>query len=574
MIARQKAPESVSETITKKGATETATVYRTKYKTAYERFIHELPGEWHLATDEETDEGLRLIIKPDLSFEAIVTGTGKDSALAGTYKGKIVPQWTDSDARVDMPEMLSFDLINPPGEYMGGGDFMLSYLLHETHRIMLLTETSMSTNMFSRFDLYENGMFELYQESGELPLGKIRKDDTFFAAFWGIDNEKGVIWLEHINIDDFSGVYTSESNESLRYNLAENVSFYIGGNEFYYSAVYQVTTNTKGEVTIMEIPGDPEAPADEDDFNTVINPRFEYSIKIPAHWNAVDTSENGDGFLLGDLDDDIEIRVYGSYDVDVIGIDAVYEILEEEYPQIQDFYSNGSAGYRAENDGEILFKLYDSEKSVTFRVDYSADKHWYDENKELIERIAGTMSFFAGPEKYHAFMDSKDWAVYKDDFGAHHLPELFPTNYTIFDFDNNGVEELWLEGYNYSGMSPYGISGFYTIEAGSVVTLLSLYLSDGSVGGEWLGMYYDTTTNRHVVGVSGHAGGFGGTASWNKYYDYINGTLTLITELTATDMDDEITYEINGEEASKENYERLSDRFTEPKDPKYELPKG
>ena len=59
------------------------------------------------------------------------------------------------------------------------------------------------------------------------------------------------------------------------------------------------------------------------------NGRFGYSIDYPQYWGEAMESENGDGAVLF-VDDMIDVRVYGSYSLGVLGLDF-YSYLNEYY---------------------------------------------------------------------------------------------------------------------------------------------------------------------------------------------------------------------------------------------------
>ena len=205
---------------------------------------------------------------------------------------------------------------------------------------------------------------------------------------------------------------------------------------------------------------------------------------------------------------------------------------------------------------------------------------------------------------YYEFMQSGEWrndnTWYWDDEGSL-VPEWLEISaYKIFDFDDDGVKELWLEAYEDGGYSRWGYSAFYSVENGQVKRLLYGHLSQGSIGGGWVVAYYDTQTEKHLLSLIGSFGGFGGRGSSGKYYEYENGELneafSIFSEwhpnrdyydeeieglLHYVDEDDYDTvwhrvaiYEINDERVTKEAFEQMKERLIDPIDEKFILGAG
>jgi hypothetical protein len=322
------------------------------------------------------------------------------------------------------------------------------------------------------------------------------------------------------------------------------------------------------------------------DFKTVSNPRFEFSLKIPNSWTTVDTSSNGDGFIMNFSGNKNDLRAYGSYDVSLFGLDGYLDFCSSMYKDISEFvFADGNSGYIMEDDYVIEFVAHDYYSTLNFYIDYSEDPAWYESNKDLIFKIGASLMFsnsdYSSSESsesvYMNFVNSKEWA--KDDpylSGNYYDTDLEVTNYKIFDLDNNGVSELWIETYEYAQRGSYGISGFYTLEAGEVVLLLSGNMSGGSMGGDWIATRYDTQSSKHVVGKVGHVGGFGGTYEYEEYYNYSNGKISLICDFAYEEYGSggdnvETEYFVDGFSTTKDKYEKTAGRFTEVTDLRYSL---
>ncbi len=68
---------------------------------------------------------------------------------------------------------------------------------------------------------------------------------------------------------------------------------------------------------------------ERNDTTNYTNGRFGYCIDYPQYWGEAMESENGDGAVLF-ADDIIDVRVYGSYSLDALGLDF-YSYLNEYY---------------------------------------------------------------------------------------------------------------------------------------------------------------------------------------------------------------------------------------------------
>ena len=181
-----------------------------------------------------------------------------------------------------------------------------------------------------------------------------------------------------------------------------------------------------------------------------------------------------------------------------------------------------------------------------------------------------------GSEKLLAdYVESGQWlSDYHEQSDGFYDSELEITASKIFDFDGDGISELWLEAYENSVMWGWGITGFYTVLDGEVTTVLSGEVSGGSIGGDRVVTSYDALLERHVLGKIGTVGGFGGQNTYSFYYDYAEGALTELTSFEATVYWDEDEYEcvVNENEASLEQYVAMESRFTEPVDEHFILP--
>ena len=216
------------------------------------------------------------------------------------------------------------------------------------------------------------------------------------------------------------------------------------------------------------------------------------------------------------------------------------------------------------------------------------------DDPEIMEKMS-ELSNMDYEKIYTEYMESAQW---QDEYEPQDEYESDITDFKIttskvFDFDDNGIPELWLhaESSNELGLGgPARRDIFCTIEGSNVIQLLSGYKSGGSMGGSEIAVYYDTKTLTHVICKEGYAGGFGGSLWWTEVYDFSNGSITEVTQYEGIDQiarnyvdgeldnpgwyypsDREIggqalftVYYVDGEQVQKETYDRVSNRFTAP----------
>lgn len=96
--------------------------------------------------------------------------------------------------------------------------------------------------------------------------------------------------------------------------------------------------------------------------------------------------------------------------------------------------------------------------------------------------------------------------------------------FKLFDVDGSGKPILYIYAepfISYNFQESY--SGFFAINNNKVNELLTGYECGGSAGGNYVCFYKDNKTSKIVIGTFNHAGGFGGHAAGEDYYNYKNG---------------------------------------------------
>ncbi|MCL2387693.1 MAG: TraB/GumN family protein [Defluviitaleaceae bacterium] len=180
---------------------------------------------------------------------------------------------------------------------------------------------------------------------------------------------------------------------------------------------------------------------------------------------------------------------------------------------------------------------------------------------------------------YLAFLEAEDWLRVRcfqccgELVPIHNCGNWRITDKNIFDFDGDGVLDLWFRAVwgEEDFISPRwssSMTGFATIADGEVVLLSSGYTSGGSIGGDFVTFGYDQETSEYVLMLRGFMGGFGGNYNSANIYSMRNGELTRLYRIDNTflgaahnDGEDEHIFRVNGEEVSYEVYTRIANRF-------------
>jgi len=121
----------------------------------------------------------------------------------------------------------------------------------------------------------------------------------------------------------------------------------------------------------------------------VHNARFNFWLTIPSEWKASDRSVNGDGYFIECGNENIDMRVYGSYAV----LPQDYYLNTDDGSVVADFlFDGGIVGWQKQKaDTYIQFFYYSNARYITFHLNYQNDPVWFNENEEKINLIAKTL---------------------------------------------------------------------------------------------------------------------------------------------------------------------------------------
>lgn len=208
---------------------------------------------------------------------------------------------------------------------------------------------------------------------------------------------------------------------------------------------------------------------------------------------------------------------------------------------------------------------------------------------------------------YNEFLNSNKWRkinLYNE--GESEINSVEIVAQKIFDFDDNGIPELWFVAKtpgNKDSSKGEEISGFCTIDNNKVKILLKGYISGGTIGGETINILYDKEMSQHVIALIGYSRGFNGNMAWGEYYSLNNGLFDKVAQISQISQvgnqyedielqdpklyyvekesplessDDEkyiTVYKVNEKQVSIEEFNQIKSRFVLPENEKFILQK-
>ena len=323
--------------------------------TEYERFAEILPGQWTCFEPMMSDVTCILDISADGKFIAEFTELDIDYTVA-SHAGRIAEQWMDSEVDIDIPDLLSFDIVGD--QYVPGGDYSFELTLHNGSYVLTFYQASNGDGIFTEHFSYGPIFFYKPAPDAGTPVSAPRKNQTFEAVFWGIDNEQGLIWLEHTD-ELAASSFKRKITETTQYTMAPDIVFNTDTYDLYQSALYTTTTNDAGEVTRFEPLGMLDSTAlyqaymDSREWQTVSGeygggePFIEYPLEISAY-SIIDFDGDGtDELWLCAYDDSLIMRR---------GVSVFCAItVGEVRPVVSCYLTGGTIG------GDEVFALYDTE---------------------------------------------------------------------------------------------------------------------------------------------------------------------------------------------------------------------
>ena len=170
---------------------------------------------------------------------------------------------------------------------------------------------------------------------------------------------------------------------------------------------------------------------------------------------------------------------------------------------------------------------------------------------------------------YQSYLDSGKWKNNNIDRDTPHssvgINDIKKQIY--FDFDGDGILEMWMKISAEHSAWPDTLSVFCTIKNGEVVELIKAEEGGGEIGGDYVTLVYSKKDDQFYIGNFGHSRGFGGVYGALTTYTMIDGILEKVAEYSAMSLNQgmgESKYTINGqvvtaeeESAFASNYHKL-----------------
>lgn len=234
-----------------------------------EGVIEYLVGEWVCNIEYMSNIVVNMNIYENLDVQLSFNDSFKNEAK-GEYKGKI--SFDRVYAKPDeAPDVISIELDD--SKYAKGDFFFLHRTIYDEKRLMSLFFTGNGESVFNILlgydndDDYEDDPYiieevMLEKVTGEISEEKPRKNDSFYAVFWGHDVLFESIWLDDVDWtldeeDDFARdhpyprpmtEYANDKYESIIYRVNPDKQFEILGDNMFKGSVYYVETDENGHM--------------------------------------------------------------------------------------------------------------------------------------------------------------------------------------------------------------------------------------------------------------------------------------------------------------------------------------
>lgn len=222
-----------------------------------------LTGDWVCSITNKSNVVLKMRIDEkqnvDLSFYDLLTDEAK-----ADYKGKI--SLNRIHAKQDQaPDMISFELTDTVDT--GGKFLFLHRTVYDGKRVMGLFFVGNLDSVFNLLATNDDPEDERVlpdeiiceKVSGEKQKLTPRKNQEFYAVYWGMDAKKESLWLDDVrwtppNLDyaamypEAMTLYENDVTESVLYDIVEGSILYISEDDMTKGRVYLVTTDEAGNL--------------------------------------------------------------------------------------------------------------------------------------------------------------------------------------------------------------------------------------------------------------------------------------------------------------------------------------
>lgn len=222
-----------------------------------------LAGDWICSIANTSNMALKMSIDAKQNIHLSFYDSATDEVKAD-YKGKISLNriYTEQD---QAPDMISFELTDTVDT--GGKFLFLHRTVYDGKRVMGLFFVGNLDSVFNLLATNDDPEDErvLPDEiicekiSGEKQKAAPRKNQEFYAVYWGMDAEKESLWLDDVrwtppNLDyaamypEAMTLYENDVTESVLYDIVEGSILYISEDDMTKGRVYLVTTDEAGNL--------------------------------------------------------------------------------------------------------------------------------------------------------------------------------------------------------------------------------------------------------------------------------------------------------------------------------------
>lgn len=217
-----------------------------------------LVGEWVCEMEYMSNIVANMTIHENLDVELSFYDSFTNKLVAD-YEGDIVFRRMYRDEE-DAPDIISLELNKEP--YIECDYYFFHRTIYDGKRAMSLFFAGLENSAFDIFTgdnglEYTMGEVVFEQVTGEVTKAKLRKNDKFYAVFWGHGVHYESIWMDDVewtpreehynpNYPVPMIVHENEEKESVLYNVDQDNKFDILGDDMFKGEIYYVETDEKG----------------------------------------------------------------------------------------------------------------------------------------------------------------------------------------------------------------------------------------------------------------------------------------------------------------------------------------
>ena len=217
-----------------------------------------LVGDWVCEIEYMSNIVANMTIHENLDVELSFYDSFTNKLVAD-YEGDIVFKRMYRDEE-DAPDMITLQLNQEP--YIECDYYFFHRTIYDGKRAMSLFFAGLENSVFDIFTEdngleYTMGEVVFEKVTGEVTKAKIRKNDEFYAVFWGHGVHYESIWLDEVewtpreegydpNYPVPMIVHENEEKESVLYNVDQNNKFDILGDDMFKGDIYYVKTDQEG----------------------------------------------------------------------------------------------------------------------------------------------------------------------------------------------------------------------------------------------------------------------------------------------------------------------------------------